>query len=265
MWTSWKNIKIKVFNLKTLKWEETHLSPQIVGGSAVAMLVLLALSSFSLAYYWTATELMSYAHQPDKMSEQTSPSAEEELLQWIQASEDETIEHLSLSEKEVGEEEPFMMLATTGGNLTTELRFDPFSPAIFDAGSGLPGSLPGEERDILDLVQLTGVISEANPKDNLAILRIDDPVIGSSLTAIKKSGESFSVDNHSISVVSVHPDRIEVKAKGKVRTLALVPYTEASTGSGQASAGNSSASHSQDSTADNASSRDKAVIQLEEL
>ncbi len=268
MWTSWNNIKIKVFNLRTRQWEETRLSPRVIGITAVAMLVLLAISSFSLAFYWTATELTAYANQSGKTSQQNQPlSEEDELLRWIQTSEDETIENLPRPEETANDEgEPLMMLATAGGDQKAELRFDPFSPAIFEAGPGIPGGLPGEERDILDLVQLTGVISETNPKDNLAILRIDDPVIGSSLTAIKKSGESFSVENQSIRIVSVHSDRVEVKANGKARTLALVPYVEASTGSVQPSSSSSSGNAGTNARGANTpSTRDKAVIELEEL
>jgi hypothetical protein len=106
-------------------------------------------------------------------------------------------------------------------------RSNPFEPLIRPvtdtAGFGPnPGS---EKRDLLQDLQYTGFIGDAQSKDKVAIIRIADPIAGSK-TVIKKSGESFPLEGKQVVITSIARDGLRLTLEGQSRWLALQPYAE---------------------------------------
>jgi hypothetical protein len=88
-----------------------------------------------------------------------------------------------------------------------------------------PPSSPRRPPDVLNGVQFVGMLDDRRPAQRIALLRINNGV-GPAITAIKKVGETLSLDGHLISIRAVSGKQLTLSVDGKSRQLTLNPHIE---------------------------------------
>jgi hypothetical protein len=122
-------------------------------------------------------------------------------------------------------------------------RPDPFEPLVQPASAiGAPISDPGQARDVLDSLNFTGFIGDTNSRDKVAIIKVLDPMAGTSRTLIKKAGDSFMVDGERVVLKSISKNSLRLGVNGQTRQLSLSAYQEMSGSSTSTSGTTGSAS-----------------------
>jgi hypothetical protein len=112
-------------------------------------------------------------------------------------------------------------------------RLDPFAPLAEDPdaqGGALNNAGPakglfGAVEDPTQLVQYTGMVKSRKPGDGLAMLQVQDPLLGQT-TLIRKAGQQVDVGSYFMTVKSITPERVSLVYKGHTRVLALRPIMD---------------------------------------
>lgn len=153
-------------------------------------------------------------------------------------------------------------------------RPDPFAPLI-QINSSLPNAptaIGTTKKDVLEDLQYTGFIGNANAKNKLAIIKVPNPAGGPNLTLIKKVGAAFLVEGERIVLRGITKQALQLSVSGQTRTLTLAPYQEIvasspnssddTTGSGQSAS--DSTSTSKTATGSTTSNSNSSSPQLQE-
>jgi hypothetical protein len=216
-------------------------------------LCVLASSVYAgMAYWWLISGNASIAAEPIHMMQihegpKAKPSMHPGLnhLNTLQAQPPVTVPEEKTPQKP--ETEPATLLAQANmPSLTTpssgteiaakdkepELtgRFDPFEPLvrIADPNQETPeDNTSAPPKDVLEDVQYTGFVGNANAKNKLAILKITDPSTGSTQTLIKKAGTSFYVGGEKVILKSISKKSLQLSVSGQNRQLDISPYQTA--------------------------------------
>ncbi len=112
------------------------------------------------------------------------------------------------------------------------MKHDPFAP-VLGGNVSINGEI--EERDVLDSVELTGVINGKTNKQTIAIFKVTDYASGNRHTVIKKVGESFPVEETSVKILSVNKKQASVMVDGERRTVMLRSFSSVASSGGGAS------------------------------
>jgi hypothetical protein len=121
-------------------------------------------------------------------------------------------------------EAPIILTSSEGGTTVSLGRVDPFQPVVIPL-DGQAALIPESPPDVLNGVQFVGMLDDRRPAQRIALLRINNG-IGPAITAIKKVGETLSLDGHLISVRSVSRQQLALTVDGKSRQLPLNPHVE---------------------------------------
>lgn len=124
--------------------------------------------------------------------------------------------------------------ATSPTSSSGGARPDPFEPLINP--NPLPEPPPGEttsanepppviERDILDDIEFVGLVDEKKTTNNVAVLKVNDPINGK-LSMVRKLKEAFILDGHKIYIKSINRYQIGLWIDGKVRYKSMNPLAD---------------------------------------
>jgi hypothetical protein len=109
-------------------------------------------------------------------------------------------------------------------------RPDPFAPLVTDK----PLPEPEKPKDPIEGLSFTGLVGSKQPNKQVAIMQITDALLGSSNTLIKRVGESFPVNGHSVKLTRVNSNTLSLVVEGHTRSIPITPYQDINIGTATA-------------------------------